>query len=226
MKKKVLGLFNKYIMILDLSTIDENLFSLGKSGRNVKLLYDKNNFQVCTSTLYTPFGVKNISRDWSNFNDYWIDCSLNQSLNENSTNFRNFTDMLDKKILELVNQNKDLFPNYQSNLEYCNILRVNGNYPKLIKLQLPRDKNGNFETFMFDENKEKIKINEDCIENILSKGKTFKCIIEPVRIWVYNGKIRSIWNIVQLKLTNQKEEQKNDSIGFNTINYNQLLIED
>lgn len=212
-------------MILDLSAFDSEKFSLAKSGRNIKLLYDKQPFQICTTTLYTPFGVKNISKDWSNFNEYWIDCSLNQSPNENSTNFRNFVETLDKKIVELVNDNKTLFPNYSDKLDYTNILRENKNYPKLMKLQLLRDKNGNFESFIFDENKKKIRVNENSIEEILSKGKMFKCIIECSKVWVYNGKIGSIWNVVQLKLSEQKREAVNNKTE-SSIDYTQMLIED
>lgn len=215
-------------MILDLCDFDINKFSLGKSGRAIKLLYDKQPFQICTTTLYTPFGVKNIAKDWSNFNEYWIDCSLNQSPNENSTNFRNFIDELDKKIKELVNENKNLFSNFSDNLQYNNILRENKNYPKLVKLQLPRDKNGNFESFIFDENKKKIKVTESAIDEILSKGKTFKCIIECSKIWVFNGKIGSIWSIAQLKLTEQKNEtsiQESDN-NNNSVDYTKLLILD
>lgn len=209
-------------MILDLSNFDIKKFSLGKSGRSIKLLYDKESFQICTTTLYTPFGVKNISKEWSNFNEYWIDCSLNQSPNENSTNFRNFIDVLDKRIRELVDENSNLFQNYSDNLEYNPILRENKGYPKLMKLQLPRDKNGNFESFIFDENKKKIRASESVIDNILPRGKTFKCIIECSKVWVFNGKIGSMWNVVQLKLG----EEQNNTASENNVDYTKLLILD
>jgi hypothetical protein len=212
-------------MILDLTNYDLERFSLGKSGRNVKILYDKEPFQVCTTTLYTPFGVKNVSKEWSNFNEYWLDCSLNQSPNENSSNFRKFIDDLDKKIVELVNNNKDFFQNYSDNLQYNAFLRENKEYPKLAKLQLPRDKNGNFESFVFDENKKKIRVSESTIEELLTRGKTFKCIIECSKIWVYNGKIGSMWNIVQLKLAEQKNQQTQQN-QQNLLDYSKLLISD
>lgn len=213
-------------MILDLSDIDFNKFSLGKSGRSVKLLYDKQPFQFCTATLYTPFGVKNVAKEWTNFNEYWVDCSVNQSSNENSTTFRNFIDELDKRIVTLVNENSSLFQNYSDKLEYCKILRENNNYPKLIKLQLPRDKNGNFESFVFDENKKKIRVTESIIEELLTRGKTFKCIVECSKIWVFNGKIGSMWNVVQLKLSEEKRENTSENFTQPQVNYNTLLIED
>lgn len=214
-------------MILDLSNYDIEKFSLAKSGRSIKLLYDKQPFQICTTTLYSPFGVKNQSKDWSNFNEYWIDCSLNQSSNENSTNFRNFIDALDKRIVELVNNNQNLFTNYSQNLQYNTILRANGDYPKLVKFGFPRDKNGNFESVLFDQNKKKIRINEESIDEILPRGKTFKCIIECSKVWVFNGKIGSMWNIAQLKLSDQQKQQtEENTFQKPQIDYSQLLIID
>ena len=61
--------------MLDSKTIDDSLFKLAKSGRAIKLVYNKEPVQICTSTLYSPFGVKPIIKEWSNFTEYNIDCS-------------------------------------------------------------------------------------------------------------------------------------------------------
>jgi hypothetical protein len=192
--------------LIDTNNLDWDAFSLGKSGRTIKLLYNKKNFQFCTSLLYTPFGVKSNSKDWSKFDEYCLDCSLNQSESEHSTQFRNFLTKLDEKINELVKSNKELLNITNENCEYSynSILRENKNYPKLMKLQLPRDKNGNFDCFVFNSDKTKIKINEGNIEEVLTKGKFFKCIIECSKLWYFKEKVGSIWNIVQLKFTDVK----------------------
>lgn len=215
--------------MLDSKTIDNSLFKLAKSGRAVKLLYNKEPVQICTSTLYSPFGVKPSIKGWSNFTEYNLDCSLNQSNSENSVLFRETIERLDKIIQELVKDNFSLFNTNEDNFVYNNILRENGNYPKLIKFNLPRDKNGNFESFIFDINKEKIPLSENNIEEILCKGKVFKAIIECVKIWFYNGKVGSIWKIVQLKFS----EKEPNSLSKNNTNlndknnvYTQLMIED
>ena len=93
-------------------------------------------------------------------------------------------------------------------MTYCPILRENGTYPKLFRIQLPRDKNGNFTFFAFDETKEKIKVSESNIENLFSRGKVFRGIIECQKLWVYNGKIGSIWNLVQMKACKEEVKQK------------------
>jgi hypothetical protein len=122
--------------------------------------------------------------------------------------FRAFIEKLDEKVKELVQQNKGMFQNLGDDFDYSSIMRENGSYPKLVKLQLPRDKNGNFTSFMFDEHKEKIKINDKNIEELLAKGKVFKCIIECSKIWAYKNKVGSIWNVVQMKFSENQIAQR------------------
>lgn len=214
--------------MLDPKTIDDTLFKLAKSGRAVKLIYDKEPVQICTSTLYSPFGAKPIIKEWSNFTEYNLDCSLNQSTSENAIQFRESIEHLDKVIEDLVNNNLNLFNvNKDDNLNYSTILRENGTYPKLMKLNLSRDRNGNFETFVFNTQKEKIPVNERNVEEILSRGKVFKAIIECVKVWCYNGKIGTIWKVVQLKFSEKELEPKENIKSFDQSKvYSQLMIED
>ena len=218
--------------IVNLDTFDETKLKLGKSGRAIKLFYDKEPIQICSSTLYTPFGVKSITKEWSNYSEYNIDCALNQSASETSVNFRKNIEKFDSILHNLVKENTSLFSSKNEqcneNFIYSPILKENGNYPKLIKLQLSRDNNGNFNSFIFNENKEKVKITEENIEEILSKGKTFKVIIECVKVWFYNGKVGSIWKIVQLKFSERNYEKINNVNSEENVKnvYNQLLILD
>ena len=218
--------------IVNLDTFDETKLKLGKSGRAIKLFYDKEPIQICSSTLYTPFGVKSITKEWSNYSEYNIDCALNQSASEISVNFRKNIEKFDSILHNLVKENTNLFSSKNEqcneNFIYSPILKENGNYPKLIKLQLSRDNNGNFNSFIFNENKEKVKITEENIEEILSKGKTFKVIMECVKVWFYNGKVGSIWKIVQLKFSERNYEKINNVNSEENVKnvYNQLLILD
>lgn len=185
--------------MIDIKNVDWDDFQLAKSGRSVKVLYKKMPMKFCTSALYTPFGVKSVNKEWSAFTEYSVDCSLNQSNSEGSVAFRDFLSKLDEKIKDLVKNNNSVLNIESSDFQYTPILRENGSYPKLMKLQVVRDRNGNFSSFMFDVNKEKIKVGENNIDEILAKGKIFKCIMECAKIWSYNGKIGTIWNIEQLK---------------------------
>lgn len=219
--------------IINLDTFDIDSLKLGKSGRAIKLFYNKEPIQICSSTMYTPFGVKSVNKEWSNYSEYNIDCSLNQSTSETSVLFRNGIQKLDKTIEKLVKENLNLFNSKNEtaneNFVYSPLLRENGTYPKLIKLQLSRDKNGNFESFIFNENKQKVKIDENNIDTILSKGKTFKTIIECVKVWYYNGKVGSIWKIVQLKFSERtfnKQDSEEEKEGSPKNVYNQLMILD
>lgn len=219
--------------MIDINNVDWDAFQLGKSGRAVKLLYKKEPLQVCTSTLYTPFGAKGIDKEWSSFTEYSVDCSINNASKDTSTAFREFIAKLDTVIDKLVRENAELFQAKGSktatateNLTYCSILRENGSYPKLLKLQLNRDKNGNFESFVFDENKEKIQLKEDNVGTHLSKGKMFKCIMECSKLWMYNGKIGSIWNVVQLRFSAPSAAAASKSFESSANMYNTMMIED
>lgn len=201
-------------MLLDnknFETFDSSKLRLAKSGRTIKILYEKEPLQICTSTLYSPFGVKSVSKEWLNFNEYNIDCCINLSNSESSNVFKEFIEKFDKKLEELFLQNLTMFPNSDkmdlTNVTYSPFYKENGNYPKLFKLQFSRDKNGNFESFVFNHAKDKIKICEDNIETYLKRGTPFKCIIECSKVWLYNGKIGSIWNINQLKISEKKFTQ-------------------
>lgn len=214
---------------VDLQTLDITNLKLGKSGRAVRLLYGKEPLQLCTSTMYIPFGVKFSVKEWTNYPEYYLDCFLNNSKSDISINFKNCIERLDGMISDLVKDNLRLFDSKNEtakrDFEYSPILRENGQYPRLMRLQISRDRNGNFESFVFDENKQKVPIDENNIETVLCKGKTFKTIIECSKVWYYNGKVGSIWKVVQLKfsertVSNEPEENTGENV------YNTLMIDD
>lgn len=219
--------------MIDINKIDFDNIQLVKVGRGFKLSYNKQPLQFLTSTLYTPFGVKSIDNKWSNFSEYSIDCSINAAQTESAQTFNTFLSKLDEVINEKLKSNLHLFGNTnETDLIYSPILKQNKTYPKLMKLNLTRDKNGNFTSFVFDEEKNKVKIDESNIEEILPKRKIFKCIIECNKVWVYNGRMGSSWNIVQLKLSENSKPFDNDininidDSGNNNIIYSNLLIDD
>ena len=99
---------------------------------------------------------------------------------------------------------------------YSPILRPNKTYPKLMKIALPRDTKGNFEFVVFNENKEKVSITDSNIEEVLCKGKIFKGIVECGKVWYYNGRFGTTWNLKQMKFVEQntsdiKDIQKSES---------------
>lgn len=215
-------------MVFDIKNINFEELKLAKAGRAVKLIYQKEPLQFCTSALYTPFGTKSVNKEWSNFTEYSIDCSLNQATSDSAIEFKTFMEKLDIAIFQLVKENKHLFvnartPSIPDEVGYTKIMRENGSYPKLVKLQLPRDKHGNFETCMFDESKEKIKVSEQNVSELLCKGKSFKCIIECSKVWYYNEKFGSIWNINQLKFSENKQKVAALEVTDNVYTNNMML---
>ena len=87
---------------------------------------------------------------------------------------------------------------------YSSFYRENKTYPKLFKLQLPRDTQGNFLTQFFDENSEKIFVDENNIEELLTKKAIFKTIIGCSKVYLYQGRAGCIWDILQLKFEPKK----------------------
>lgn len=215
---------------LDPNTVDFTKFQLKKVGRGVKLVYDKNPFRIQTSSLYSPFPVKSVKKDWSRFQEYSIDCSLNQSQGTNAQAFREFIEKLDETIQNLVKNNLHLFTNCTSDFVYNPILRVNGTYPKLMKLQFKRDDLGNFTTFVFNEDKSKVVVTENNINEHFQKGKVFKCIIENSKLWCYNGKVGSIWNMHQVRFSSRQENTQSGSQEQtntqNKMNFSRVLMLD
>ena len=201
--------------MIDIKKVDWNLLTLVKSGRALRVMYDNNPLEFCTSIIYSPFGVKSVKKDWSMFEEYYIDCSLyNEKTSDSSIEFAEFLQTLNENIKRLCKDNWNLVDikgvSSYDNVTFNPILKQNKDYPKLMKLNLLRDKNGNFTSFLFDENKEKMVVNEDNIDEILTRGKKFRCIIECGKIWLFNDKVGTIWNINQLKLSSKSETYNTD----------------
>jgi hypothetical protein len=197
--------------MININEFDFELLTLVKSGRAVKVMYNNNPLEFITPTLYSPFGVKSIKRDWSMFEDYSIDCSLhNEKTIASAIEFSEFLKKLHERIQKLCKDNWGSVDtkgvSSYDNTTFNSILKENKTYPKLMKLNFVRDKNGNFTSFVFDEDKKKILINEDNITEILTRGRRFRCIIECAKIWLFNDKIGTIWNINQLKLSSKSDD--------------------
>jgi hypothetical protein len=156
--------------------------------------------EFSTSILYTPFGINKNANNFTHMNEYYINVSINSSDTENATKSREMLEELDKKIESLIRDNLDFFK-VDTNWEYMSCYKNNKDYPKLIKLNFNRDKNGNFITHVFDSNKEKILLDEENLEELFKRGSSFRAIINCGKIWSYNNRIGSIWNINQLLIS-------------------------
>lgn len=213
---------------VNLFDLDFSQLKIAKSGRNIKIIYNKEPVQIVTGKMYTPFGIKANQNNFSQFANYHLDCSLNQSNSDISVKYRESFEKLDTKIIELIQDNLQLF-NANMNAEdipnvYSRILRENKTYPKLMKISLPRDSKGNFESVIFDEHKNKILLEESTVENILCKGKIFKTIIECSKIWYYNGRFGTTWNLKQLKFMETTSIENNTQTPVNNDIYQTIMI--
>lgn len=219
-----------HVNIFDL---DMSKLKIAKSGRMIKVLYDKEPLQLVTNKLYTPFGVKVNQNSYSQFSTCHLDCSLNQSKSEVSIKYKESLENLDKKIIELIQDNLHIFNTGGQSFQpddipsiYSPILRENKTYPKLMKITLPRDSKGNFECVIFNENKEKIAIDENNIEEVLCKGKIFKSIIECGKVWYYNGRFGTTWNLKQLKFIDNIPIDKSENNDRSQVYQNIMILDD
>ena len=202
---KTVKVMNNPTSFVSLNDVNFQNLNLGKSGRTVKLIYDKQSMNMSTNVLYMPFNVNTYKKQWSNYDDYIIDCYIDNAHSDNEyiQKMSEFNDV----IFNLVKTNLHLF-NVPENEQICftPFYRDNKTFPKLLKLHLPRDTNGNFMTQFFDENYNKIFVDENNIQTILSKKSTFKTIINCSKVYVYQNKAGCAWDIIQLKLVSSTKE--------------------
>jgi hypothetical protein len=216
-----------HINILEL---DFDKLKIGKSGRTIKIIYDGNPLQLVTTKMNAPFGVKIFNNDYSHFTNCHLDCSIS----ETNLKIKEAYQMLDDKIKELIiNSNDKAFNeiNFEDPTFYSSMFKGNSNYPKLMKVSLPRDKNGNFDFVIFDDNKDKVKITDSTIESILGKRTVFKSIIECNKIWCFKGKVGITWNLVQMRLVPKSEQMEGAGTeqtiaGEKNIYTQNLMIDD
>ena len=212
---------------INLFDLDLTKLKVAKSGRLVKLMYEKEPLQLVTGKMYAPFGVKVNQNSYSPFTTCHLDCSLNQSASEVSVKYRQALE----DSIHLFNTGNLAFTEDDIPNIYSPMLRENKTYPKLMKITLPRDSKGNFECVIFDESKEKVALNDNTIEDVLCKGKIFKGIIECGKIWYYNGRFGTTWNLKQLKfiennVVDNQPNQTNQSAQKAEIYQNIMLLDD
>jgi len=200
---------------------------ISKSGKTVTLRYDNLPLQLATCKLYSPFGVKGKNSDYSPFTNWTIDCSVCKT-NQFDTS------LLDNKIIGLIKESPDLFnarhmDDVDLNSDFFSpIFKNNKTWPKLMKISLPRDTKGNILSVVFNENTEKIPVTDTCIEKILCKGQIFKAIIEFSKFWIFQGRIGTTWNLVQMKLvkiSNEQDPEDKEAPDANMYT-NKLMLDD
>ena len=228
-KTKTVKLVSTPGNFVSLSDLSFDQLTLCKSGRSVKLVYNKECASLSTSILYSPFGVNKYKKQWSNFEDYSIDCYIDGNspdfaLNNGTLTFNEYTKKLTEfndHIFNMVKNERTLMniPDHVNEVDITlsPFYRDNKTFPKLLKLNLPRDTNGNFTTQFFDENSNKIIVDEKNIETLLTKKSTFKTIIKCSKVYFYQNKVGCMWDISQLKIypyTVKKEinDDSDDSI--------------
>lgn len=201
--------------------IDLALLKIGKNGRTIVLLYDGSPLQIITDRLYSPFGVKGYTNDYSRHTNWVIDCSL-----PGEDKVEPY-DKLQVRVMELIKEKEELFKDIDLDGDYlAPIFRDNKTYPRLMKMNIPRDTKGNLLSVYFDENGDKHKIVDNNIEELLRNGSKFRSIIECGKIWVYKGRVGVTWNNIQIRATKVVSNSNQESSdNTNAITKNIMLPE-
>lgn len=195
------------------SEINFDLFSIVPSGKTFKLKYDNKNFKIITDVLYCPFDCSESTQSWARHKQWSVSCNI---LNNE---FANLLNKLDAKIKELLEKGEYIDPN----VTYRNLLYSNTNYTTL-RLNFKRNsKDGNFTSNIFDTDKNKIFINDSNILNQFTKNH-IKAVIECEKIYIYNDKAGSVWNLDQCKFViHEVNDFKNKELDEQIL---KCLIED
>jgi len=216
--------------------IDMNKITYLKAGKGGKLVYnygtenDENiqEFKFSTNTMYSPFGINENQSKFSPHLEYSISASVNASEMDNAVATRESLELLDRRIEDIIKEKSGSL-NLQDDYVYFSFYKNSGNYPKLIKFSFPRDTHGNFKTTVFDNDKKKIPLSDSNISDIFKKGSLFKISVINKKIWTYNGKVGTIWDIDQVKLiknddANQqrKNDNGNDDVSIEETNPTQI----
>jgi hypothetical protein len=97
-----------------------------------------------------------------------------------------------------------------------------------MKMTLTRNQQtGVFTTALFDTAKTRIKMSDSDINDVITRGKAFKAIVQCDKVWVFNGMIGVTWTISQLKFCDRIQSTPKDtdeSSGTPDV-YTQLLID-
>lgn len=211
---------------------------LAKVGKTTRLVTAGNEpVQFTTPLMWTPFGVNSSSKEWMKFTEYSVSASID-SEDPQKESFEAFSDAMDARVKDLVKNSFDSFntktkhvfdnPESVDAFKVCSVLKENGGYPKLMKMTLTRNQQtGVFTTALFDTAKTRIKMSDSDINDVITRGKAFKAIVQCDKVWVFNGMIGVTWTISQLKFCDRIQSTLKDtdeSSGTPEV-YTQLLID-
>jgi hypothetical protein len=204
--------------------LDFAKIKLGKEKRKIKLYYQQSTEPITLTALhiqlphmYMPFNIRENENksSWTNFKEYQLDCSLqNQDLSEV---FDNFMTKLNETIINLINESGDFENNCTTN-NFNPIMRQNLNYKPLLKLNIKRDADGDFKSFVFNKltidgkiKNQTVVLKDSKITDILKKRTVFIPSIECGKVYFYKDNYGTIWDLVQMLIFPQKEKTANNS---------------
>ena len=199
--------------------IDFNKIHIGLDKKIAKLFYETEQglqeLNIQFPHMHLPFGIKENENknQWSNFKEYYLDSCIKDFSEKEK--FNNFLNTLNEVIIKQIND----FNNFKepcTSANYYNVQKSN----EIIKLNIMRNKEGDFNSYLFKYNPnkkhEKVLLKEENIHDIIKKGIVFIPTVNCSKIYYYKENYGSVWNIIQMLII-EKQKTTNSvytSYGF------------
>jgi hypothetical protein len=194
-----------------LSSIPE--LSVGKTRNTIKLYTGspKKQLMIDTPVVRLPFGASIDSfKTFTSHNVYYLQASVDDAF---VAEWDKFTD----KMVEVIDKNRETFDTElsldQIRSGFKNCLKSNDR-GHLLKVNLPRDRLGDFNFHVFDQSKTKLNIDDSNIATIIGKGTFCKALLKVSKMWSFKDKemFGLTLDLFQLKLSDKPEpEAEEDS---------------
>lgn len=178
--------------------------SVGKTRNTIKLYTGspKKQLMIDTPVIRLPFGASiDTFKTFTSHNVYYLQASVDDAFVEEWNDFT-------EKMIEVVDSNRDTFDTDLSLDEirsgFKNCLKSNDR-GHLLKLNLPRDRLGDFNFHVFDQSKTKLNVDDSNITSILGKGTFCKALLKISKMWSFKDKnmFGFTLDVFQLKLSDK-----------------------
>ena len=199
--------------------IKDNKSGMGRSA----ILKRSEKVYIQTPKMYCPFGVSDYNGNYS----ISLSFSKRDDKNGNIEKFEKFMNSLDEMIVEEIVNNKKWLEclNVSKKIKkkeiiktvvegfYTNVVKesskkdLNGNvYPSLLKIKIPKYKDGNFVTTLWTKNGEETeKLTDGTIHDRIPKGCSIRVLFQVQKIWFSGGtKCGCSLNAIQMKVYKNK----------------------
>lgn len=199
--------------------INAEKLTIIKNKRTINLRYDNKPLTFETSDMFIPFGINRYTNSWSANDNISFCCSCDDNTEEFKKTIDELDAIVEKKLNDFTGENFELTRSFSNK---------NPAYKKYIKLNITRDREGDFSTYFYDSDKNNVVLDDSTIEEFITKRGRCKCIIECAKIWTRDNRASIIWNANIVKSIAENEHTEKSESEGNTCDadvYNSCMID-